>query len=248
MTTHVVLLLLIAALGFGDDKDKGRQGNKRYHEKQFQEAATLFREGLASTDESSNPVIRGGLANNLGCALNRTEAYEEASQAFSQAIQLATNEQELTRSTYNAGNNAFQAGNPQGSLQYYRQALLADAANEDARFNYEFVRRLMQQQQDQQGEGGEQQENPQDQQQEPQPSDEEQQDEEQEQDQQGDNSENQQQESDDEQPQPEPKEQEGGMSEEQAEQILQALQNDEEELMRQVWRMKGKPRSVDKDW
>lgn len=253
MMSRTLILIVIALLGFSDDKNKGREGNKLYHDKKYEESAALFRQGLASTDESTNPRIRSGLANNLGCALNRLQSYEEASAALSEAIQLASDTKDLTRSAYNAGNNAFQAQNPEGSLTYYRQALVADPTNEDARFNYEFVRRLMDQQQQQSDSQGEPQQNPQDQQQdEQQQQDQDQQqqeDEQQQQDQSGDNSQDEQQQPEDEEEQPaEPEKQEAGMSEQQAEQILQALQNDEKELMREVWRMKGKPRAVDKDW
>ena len=247
------IVLLASILGFADDKDKGRKGNKQYHEKNYELAAGLFREGLVETDDSSDPEVRTGLANNLGCALNRLESYDEAAAAFAQSIQLASNDMERSRGAYNAGNNAFQAQDPEKSLDYFRQALMADPTSENARFNYEFVRRMMEQQQESGGEGDPK-ENPQDQEQQ----DQEQEQGDQEQDEQeGDqeqepqqeqNEEQQQEEGEDEQKQGEPEERKQEMSEEQAEQILQALQNDEEELMRQVWRMKGKPRNVEKDW
>lgn len=253
MNHRVILLIAIALLGFSDDKNKGREGNKAYHDKKYEEAAALFREGLAATDQSTDATVRSGLANNLGCALNRMESYEEASAALSEAIQLASNEKELTRSAYNAGNNAFQAQQADRSLTYYRQALLADPSNEDARYNYEFVKRLMNQQQQQSDSDSKQQQpNPQDQQQDQQREEQDQQQEqneqEQQQDQSGEDSQEEQQQEEEQEQQNEPQEQEEGMSEQQAEQILEALENDEQELMRQVWRMKGKPRAVDKDW
>lgn len=255
MLTRFLILLLIAAIGFGDNTDKGRKGNKRYHEKKYEEAATLFREGLEASDESTDVKVRSGLANNLGCALNRTESYEEATKAFSEAIQLASTEKELTRSAYNAGNNAFQAQDPQKSLEYYKQSMIADPTNEDARFNYEFVRRMMQQQKQSGGKGDKQQkqdEQKQDEQKDDQQQqdDEQKQDDQQQDDQKDGKSDDQKQQEEEQQKEQEQQEQqdEQGMSKEQAQQILKALQNDEEELMRQVWRMKGKPRTVDKDW
>ena len=248
---RILIFLALTLLGFSDDKDKGREGNKRYHDKKYEEAAGLFRQGIALAAESTDEKTRAALANNLGCALNRLQSYEEASAAFSEAIQLASNNKELTRSAYNAGNNAFQAQDPERSLTYYREALLADPANEDARFNYEFVKRFMDQQQQSGGEGDPQQ-NPQDQPQQDQQQEQDQQQQEEDQQQQeqnGENSQQEQEQSEEEQEQQsQPEEQEPGMSEEQAEQILQALHNDEQDLMRQVWRMKGKPRAVDKDW
>lgn len=250
MLTRFLILLLIAAIGLGDNTDKGRKGNKRYHEKKYEEAATLFREGLEASDESTDAKLRSGLANNLGCALNRTESYEEATKAFSEAIQLASTEEELTRSAYNAGNNAFQAQDPQKSLEYYKQSMIADPTNDNARFNYEFVRRMMQQQKQDGGKGDKQQKQDQqnDDQQQQQDDEQKQDDQQQQDDQKGGKSDDQQQQPEDEQQKESEQQEEQGMSKEQAQQILKALQNDEEELMRQVWRMKGKPRTVDKDW
>ena len=251
---RMLVLVMLLALFAADDRGKGREGNKRYHEKKYEEAARLFREGIAEMTESTKAAIRTGLFNNLGSALNRLESYEQASAAFASAIETAETDHDLARASYNAGNTAFQAQDPQRALDLYRNALLAEPGNESARFNYEFVRRLLesQKQQGDSGQNQQQQQDPnQDQQQEQQDQDQQQEQEEdqqqQDQQQQGqDEQQRQEQEQEQEQqPQPDPSEE---MTQEQAEQILQALQNDEEELMRQVWRMRGKPRSVEKDW
>jgi len=244
---RTLIAILLVATFMSDDRDKGRKGNKAYHEKKYEEAARLFREGIAELIETSDPATRSGLYNNLGAALNRLELYDEAGPAFDQAVEASASSFDLARAAYNAGNTAFQAQDPQRALDYFRNALLADPENEDARFNYEFVRKLIEEQKQSGGSGDQQQ------QQEQQDENKEQQDQEnedQQQNQEQQEQQNQEQEPGDEQQEndQEREEQRDNMTPEQAEQILQALQNDEEELMRQVWRMKGKPRSVEKDW
>ena len=65
----------------------------------------------------------------------------------------AADDEAFSRAAYNAGNTAFTVEDGQRALAFYRRALLADPANDDARFNYEFVKRQLDeqgQQQDQQ--------------------------------------------------------------------------------------------------
>ena len=245
MTRILIIIILLSAF-VTDDRDKGRKGNKSYHDKKYEEAARLFREGIAELKESSETAVRTGLHNNLGAALNRLQSYEEAAAAFAKAIETAETEADLSRAAYNAGNTAFQGLDLRRALDYYRHALLADPQNEDARFNYEFVRRMLEDQKQQGGSGENQQPDQQQQDQQQQNQDlEQQQDQEQQEQQQQQNDQQEQQQEQEQEQEQEPTEE---MTQEQAEQILQALQNDEQELMRQVWRMRGKPRPVEKDW
>ncbi len=248
MTRSIIIIFLLASF-LSDDRDKGRKGNERYHDKKYQEASRLYREGVAELTGSSEAAIRTGLFNNLGSALNRLESFEEAAASFAQAIQTAETEEDLSRASYNAGNTAFQAQDPKRALNFYRNALLADPENEDARFNYEFVRRLMESQKESGDSGDKQQQNQEQNQNQNQEQEQEQEQEQNEDEQQSDQSEDkkQREEQEQERDQQEQADREE-MTQEQAEQILQALQNDEQELMRQVWRMKGKARSVEKDW
>ena len=249
MTRIVVIILFTLTALVSDDSDKGRKGNKSYRDKKYQEASRLYKEGIAELEESTKASIRTGLFNNLGAALNRLESFEEAASSFATAIETAESEEGLSRATYNAGNTAFQAQDPQRALDYYRNALLADPENQDARFNYEFVRRMLESQKESGDSGENQQQQQQDQEQ---SQDEEQEQQENEDEQQSDQQKEQEQPQDESEDQQDREQQEQDereeMTQEQAEQILDALQNDEQKLMREVWRMKGKPRPVDKDW
>jgi tetratricopeptide (TPR) repeat protein len=53
------------------------------------------------------------------------------------------------RALYNAGNNAAAEGKLQAALGFYRQALLRDPAYDRARYNYEFLKRKLQERQQQ---------------------------------------------------------------------------------------------------
>ena len=248
-----VTYILFAALllGPGDGKKKGRKGNALYVQEQYAEAATEFRLGVSAIQEDGPGPVHSRLLNNLGASLYRSGDLEQASLAFNSAAQMANSPEDLVRASYNAGNAAANNKQLEQALAQYRRALLSDPDNEDAKFNYEFVKRQLQeqqqqeQQQDQQNqdenkENQDQQENQQDQQSDEENQDQQQQDQEQQQDQQNQDQQQEQQQ----QEQPDPTK----LSQEEAERILEALENEEEQLLRQVQKMKTRPRRVEKDW
>lgn len=255
-----LVLLALTLLPFVDDGAReGRRGNAHYEMGQFEQAVEQYRLGLAEVEEGTRGPVPAGLANNLGAALHRLGQYEDALRAFTQSVLVATTDDALVRAAYNTGNNAAALGDTEFALAAYREALLTDPSNEDAKYNYELLKRQQQEQQqngqgedspnDDESEGDEQQgEGEQD------PGEGEQN-----QDQQGDQEQDQDQQSPPQQPedgQQEPQQQqpqqpgdrEGELSREQAERILQALQTEEEQLLREVQKMDVRPRRVEKDW
>jgi len=247
LLSYVLISMLL--FGPGDGKKKGKQGNALYEKEQYGEAAEAFRLGISAIQESGPGPVHAGLLNNLGAALYRSGNMEEASKAFASAVQMAASEADVARSSYNAGNAAASNKQLEAALAQFRQSLLADPTNQDAKFNYEFVKRQLeqqqQQQQNQQDQNQDQNEENKEENQDQQKSDQEQenQDQQQQQDQeQQQQSEEQEQQQQQEQPDP------TKLSQEEAQRILEALENEEEQLLRQVQKMKTRPRRVEKDW
>ncbi len=234
------LLLPQEAPVSGDAKTQGRRGNTLYNQEQYQQASEVYSAGLASYRDVPIDAAYYGLQNNLGAALYRQDDFERAQSAFAKALETASSNTEFARAAYNAGNNAFSSEESERALEHYKKALLADPSNLDAKFNYEFVKRkLEEQQQDQQQQQGDDQQQNDEQNQDQQPNDQ------QNQDQQQQNQDQQQQNDQQQDQQPQPDQQ---LSRQQAERILQALENEEEQLLREVQKMKGRPRRVEKDW
>ncbi|MDX2474154.1 MAG: VWA domain-containing protein [Candidatus Krumholzibacteria bacterium] len=268
----VALVLLGGWAGLGSSATAGitppelgemKTGLARYEAGQYEEALVAFE--LALVRAPDNPAI--GLA--VGEALFQLERYEEAANEFQRVLDLTTDPDLRAEALYNKGTAQLAAGQPAEAVDHLRQSLQVDPGQKDALFNLEVaLQRLKQQQQQEQQEQEEQekkeqeeqekqeeqeqeQEEPQDQQQQEQEQqDQEKQDQEQEQEQedqqeqQGDEPKEQEQEPQEEpeaQPELDPEE----LTKEQQEQILQALDRDEEELKRSVQkRLKGgKPKS-----
>jgi len=244
----LAIILAIALFGPGDGKKKGRRANALYRNDQFVEAAAMFRDGISDVQESGASSVHAGLLNNLGASLFRQGEYEAATSAFAGSSRMSSQTDEAVRANYNTGNALAMQQQLEDALEYYRSALLADPDNEDAKYNFEFVKRQLEQQQQQQSQpdqnkDNQDQQNQDDQQQQDQQQDQQQnQDDQQQQQQQPQDQEQQQDQQQQEQPNPDK------LSEQEAQRILQALENDEEQLLRQIQKMKTRPRRVEKDW
>lgn len=251
------LLTLLGGLAPDDGERDGRRGNALYEEGAYDEAAEAFAEGLAVLAEDASVRLRYGLHNNFGAALLKSGHAAEALQAFEGALGEATADADLARTAYNAGNAAVASEDLEAAVDFYRRSLLHDPNNQDAKFNFELVKRQLDRQQEQQQQQGESDQSGDDQdEQSPQGSDQNQ-DGEQQQNEQGEQQDDgAPQEQQDGESQEEASQAEGQsgrpsqeqLSEAQAERILEALQNEEEQLLRQVQRADSRPRRVEKDW
>ena len=251
----LALVLAVQVLPGSGARKKGRDGNTHYKESRYEEATQTYTEGVAAYDQDPGADdAYYGLQNNLGAALYRQQNFDGASAAFARAADVAENDAEFVRSTYNAGNTAFQRQDLDAALAHYRNVLMTDPGNEDARYNYEFaLRQQQQQQQQQQNEDQEEENSEQDQQQEQEnedgQQDQQQEQEDGEQEQQGEQQDQEQQQESEQQEQPSESQPSGQeLTPEQAERILQAMENDEEQLLREIRKVNRAGRRVAKDW
>ncbi len=191
------------------------EGNRLYEEGRFGEAHAKYLEALRSAPGTS--LIRF----NDGNALYMSEEFQRASAAYQAAIE--SGDPALAGPAwYNVGNALYRQQQLSEALESYKQALRVNPGDLDAKHNLERVLEQMEEQEQQEGEGeGERQ------------------DQEQEQDPQEDGEQDQNQDQDqdsppepEEAPPPEPQEAPGRMSPEQAQRLLQAIQEDPSEVNR----------------
>jgi Ca-activated chloride channel homolog len=169
---NAALLLLVLALnGFGvGDVEKG---NRLYREGRYAEAVEAYRAALRAGDDSPQ------LQYNLGTALLRLGRYAEAEEHLRGALDAV--EPELRyRSFYNLGNRFLSSARSepdlqsqgdmlQGAVDAYKRSLRLQPGDVDAKWNLEMALRdqeqnqQQQQQQDQEPQSGEQDEDEQDQ-------------------------------------------------------------------------------------
>jgi Ca-activated chloride channel family protein len=125
-----------------------QEGNRLYEEGRFGEAHQKYLEALAEAPESS--VIPF----NDGNALYQDTEYEKAMESYERAI--ATGDPALASSAwYNLGNALYRQQQLEPSLDAYKQALRLNPADPDAKHNLERVLEQLQEQQDQQNDPNE---------------------------------------------------------------------------------------------
>ncbi len=250
----IIGFLLLPQLGLGQaGRDEVLEGNSLFAEGRFDEAHEKYQQAL--DEDPSSAAIRY----NLGDAEYKKSLYEESVEAFSQAMQ--TEDPELqARASYNLGNALYRMGKLEDSIQAYQSALRINPDDGDSKHNLEFVRSKLEEQEQQKQQQQEKQDEQDDQDQQDQDDQDQSQNEEENQnrDQEGDQEEDSPQEQASDQNQPEQQRKDPGseradsqsipkMSREEAERLLEALNESSNEPKKKKLRAKGRV-PVEKDW
>lgn len=150
------------------DRRQVRQGNRLFQNEDYSEAEMRFRRSI-----EQNPQNIKGMFN-LGNALYRQGRYDEAAELFQGLAQFAPGETQRAFAYHNLGNSFLQSEKFAESVEAYKNSLRINPDDDQTRFNLAYAMRLLQEQppQDQQGDGendqDEDQEKDQDQDQQPQ--------------------------------------------------------------------------------
>lgn len=100
-------------------------------------------EQIRSKDSSNSRVDY-----NLGVATYRQENYERAETIFAEAVNKAKTANLKEKSLYNLGNAQFKQENYESAISSYEAALGINPNDQDARFNLELAKKLLQKQKD----------------------------------------------------------------------------------------------------
>lgn len=228
----IVLCVLLsgASLFAQEDKKDVRRGNKDYRKSNFKEAEIDYRKALLT--DSTSFAATYDLAN----ALYSQKDYEGAANTLEKLSKSAPESQYADRYYFNKGNVSLQKKDYKTAVDDFKQALLRDPGDLQAKESYIYAKKMLENQenggggepnQDKQDQNGDGQQN-QDQQQNQQPSDGQQDKQE------GEGQAQQQQ-----------------ISAQQAQQILKAIQAKEKETQEKVEKAKAqneKSRQKDKNW
>lgn len=220
----IVLCVLLsgASLFAQEDKKDVRRGNKDYRKSNFKEAEIDYRKALLK--DSTSFAATYDLAN----ALYSQKDYEGAANTLEKLSKSAPESQYADRYFFNKGNVSLQKKDYQTAVDDFKQALLRDPGDLQAKESYIYAKKMLENQKNGgEGESNKDQQN-QDQQQNQQPSDGQQDKQE------GEGQAQQQQ-----------------ISVQQAQQILKAIQAKEKETQEKVEKAKAqneKSRQKDKNW
>lgn len=226
----IVLCVLLsgASLFAQEDKKDVRRGNKDYRKSNFKEAEIDYRKALLK--DSTSFAATYDLAN----ALYSQKDYEGAANTLEKLSNSAPESQYADRYYFNKGNVSLQKKDYKTAVDDFKQALLRDPGDLQAKESYIYAKKMLENQEN----GGEGKSN-QDQQNQDQPQNQDQQ-----QDQQPSDGQQDKQEG-------EGQAQQQQISVQQAQQILKAIQAKEKETQEKVEKAKAqneKSRQKDKNW
>lgn len=160
MKTVYVLLLMLMTVFFCCPKARAdaakltKQANRLYKEEKYAEALEKYKE--AGNLKPDSDIIHF----DAGAAFYKTGDYKNAVGSLTKA--LSTEGEDLeAKATYNIGNSKYRLGLLEESLDYYKRAIELDALDEDAKFNYEFVKKKLEEKQDQEKQKEQEQKKPQ---------------------------------------------------------------------------------------
>ncbi len=118
-----------------------REANEAYNNGDYETAARLYREAIDDDPENAK------LHFNLGNTLMMLGENEQAIVAYERFMELAETSEEKALSEYNIGHFEAIAEQWQKAASRFKQALLLNPDDEDARYNYELALQKLQKQQ-----------------------------------------------------------------------------------------------------
>jgi len=257
------LLIIIAALsglvyhGYAQDEYRHlKKGNELYEKGVYPEAV---REYSLASDLNHGSFEA---AFNQGNAWYRQDSLEKAASQFQLAANLARETAQEAMAWHNLGNTYLQQKNYKQSIDAYKQALRKNPQDDDTRYNLAYARKMLEDQQNQQDKQNKDNKENKDDNKQNQNDDKSKDDQKQENKQQKDSKEQEQKQSDEqngqkdksdpgkEQNQQQPNTGKGSMSREDAERLLNALEQDEEQLRKNIRlkEEKSEPKHIEKNW
>lgn len=240
--TGIFLLLATIAMTANAQSKESliRNGNSNFKKGNFNVAADFYKKSL---DTKYNDKAQF----NLGDAYYQQKNFEEAASSFSSVADRNVTPQMEADAYYNLGNTMMEQQKYEEAFNAFKKCIKLNPQDEDARYNLEYARKKMIRQQQQQQQQQQNQDQNKDQDKQDQNKDQNQQDQNQQQQQQNQEQDEQEQE----QQQNQQQQQEQQMSKEDAERMLQALQEQEKNTMDKMNEAKAakmQRRKIQKDW
>ncbi|ASB51190.1 aerotolerance regulator BatC [Alkalitalea saponilacus] len=218
-------MLLFTAETFSQDERRFvRRGLEHMEKEQYEQAEIEFREALRRNPNS----FEAGY--NLASVLFRQERFDEAIERFQAIAPHTNNPESLARLYHNLGNSYLYNQEIDQSIESYKESLRHNPLDDETRYNLIAAKKLRDQQEEQQDQDQD------DQQEEQQQQEQDQQEQDQDQDQQPQDQQQQQQETE-------------GISREAAERLLQAVEENERDIMDKMNRHQDdQPVRIEKNW
>ena len=235
---------MTAVLAYGQNERKViREGMKAYKDGEYSEAEVQFRRAEDINQESYEAEF------NTGAALYNQEKYDETVKQYESLLNRTDDGQKTAQIWHNIGNSLLEAGQYAPSVEAYKNSLRKNPGDDETRYNLAYAQKMLKDQQKQQQNTGNDQKDQQDKKEgenKDQSGQQDQQDQQQNADRQDQQQDAKQDDSSQADQQPVPRE----ISKEDAERLLQAIQQQEKDVKEKVDEKKAAVAKVktEKDW
>ncbi len=139
-----VVLLALAGMFFApssafaqNDRSLIRSGNREFRHRQFKKADVDYRKAMAKNNNNAQAVY------NLGCALLMQQKDSLALKAFQQSGRMETNHLRASRSWHNAGFILQNHRQYAAAIDAYKQALRLNPSDDKTRYNLALCKKLL---------------------------------------------------------------------------------------------------------
>ena len=143
-------LLLVLPLSAQEDKTEVRSGNRMLRNRNYNEAEINFRKGLVK--DSTSFISSYDLASSLYLQKD----YDNAAKALERVESRLPDSEYADRWHFNKGNIALQQQDWQTAVEAFKQALLLNPGDLEAKESYIYAKKKLEEQQNQQGDKGDQ--------------------------------------------------------------------------------------------
>jgi len=240
---HIALLLLaLVAVSLHAAAQPNRyiqQGNKLYEQQNFKEAEASYARAIAKDPNNTSAFF------NLGNSLYQQKRFDSSRKVMSETAKLATNKEGKAAANYNIGNTYMSQQKWEDAVNSYKQTLRNNPQDADAKYNLSYAEEMMKKQQQQ---NKDQKQDKKDQKDKNDQKDKKDQKDKDKKDQQDKNKDQQPQDKKDDKEDQQPQGQPSKLSQQQADQLLNALQQEEKKLQDKLKKEKGTPVRLQKDW
>jgi Ca-activated chloride channel family protein len=141
----IVLVILLAGTQLFAQQEKSyvKKGNDLYRQKKYKEAETDYRKAV----EKKNQNIEGNF--NLGDALYKQRQFKEAGDQFTKIAGENNNKILAARAYHNLGNSLLENKKLEESIDAYKKALINNPGDDETRYNLAYAQEKLKQQQKQ---------------------------------------------------------------------------------------------------
>ncbi len=139
----VLICVLLQGLTLFAQKEKRdiHKGNQLYKQQKYAEAEALYKKSVTKSKES----VEGNF--NLGDALYKQKKLENAAQKFTEIAGSSTNKSVKAQAYHNLGNSLLESQKLEESIEAYKKSLINNPKDDETRYNLAYAQEKLKQQQ-----------------------------------------------------------------------------------------------------